>query len=102
MQTHPKKRLDIIIDATAVPDVVRLVEAGGARGYTIVPSVSGKGHRGIRMGHDIFERGQNAIVIVVADEQIAHAILEKVMGLLERYAGVAYLVDVEVARRDLF
>ena len=98
-----KKKVEIVVDAAALDAVVAIVESAGAKGYTIVPKASGKGHRGVRAAHDVFEdEAKNALVIVVAPEDVARRILTESLRLLESYAGIAYLTDVEVARGDYF
>lgn len=99
---HPKKKVTIVIDAAGKDKVVALVEEAGAKGHTLLPNVQGAGHRGIRRGHDIFEPAQNVLLVVICDPPVAERIVGSVMGLLERYAGIVYTEDVEVARADLF
>jgi PII-like signaling protein len=99
---HPKKKVTIVIDAAAAESVVALIREAGAKGHTLIPRVQGAGHRGIRRGHDIFEPAQNVLLVVICDPPVAARIVESVMGLLERHAGIVYTSDVEVARADLF
>lgn len=99
---HPRKKVTIVIDRAALPQVVALVKGAGAKGYTLIPNLGGEGHRGIRSGHDIFEPAQNVLLVVIAREEVARRIVDDVMDLLERHAGIVYLSDVEVARADLF
>jgi nitrogen regulatory protein PII len=100
--THPKKKIEIVIDAIAVPDVIAIVRKSGAKGHTVIPNATGSGPRGKRGRHDIFQEGENAVILVIADETVVLAILESVMTLLESYAGVAFVSDVQVARADHF
>lgn len=102
VQLHPKKKIVIVIDATAVPDVVAIAKRAGAKGHTLIPHATGRGSRGVRGAHDIFDEGQNAIVIVIGENDVVLRILDEAMTLLESYAGVAYVSDVQVARPDHF
>lgn len=102
MKLVPRKKVEIVVDAIAEQDVVTLVERAGATGYTVVPNVGGRGHRGIRVGHDIFDPAPNVLVIVVCAEAIADRIVEDAMRLLERRAGILTVTDVGVARGELF
>lgn len=97
-----RKRLDVVIDAAAVPRVTALAEAAGAKGYTVLPNVTGKGHRGIRRGHDLFAEGENAMVIIIAREEVVAAILRDLAPLLDEHAGVATVADVMVLHGDYF
>jgi len=91
---HPKKKVEIVIDSAATEEAVALIERSGAKGHTVV--------RGIRTGHDIFEHGQNDLIIVVTRPEVAERIVRDVMRLLESFAGVAYVSDVQVVRDDHF
>lgn len=97
-----RKRLEIVIDAAAVPQVTALAEQSGAKGYTIVPHVSGKGHRGIRRGRDVFAEGENAMIVVIARAEVVASILLGLAPLLDKYAGIASVADVMVLRGDYF
>jgi nitrogen regulatory protein PII len=102
MQLHSKKKVEIIVDAAARERVTRIVERAGAKGYSIVNKVQGRGPRGIRGSHDIFDEARNVLIIVVASAEVAQRILDSVLPFLETTAGVAYVSDVSVARDDHF
>lgn len=102
MNLVPRKKIEIVVDATAEADVVAIIERAGAKGYTVIPNVSGRGHRGIRTSHDIFDPAPNVIIIAVCAESIADRIIDNTMQLLERRAGILTVTDVQVARGDLF
>lgn len=99
---HPKKKVEIVVDASACDRMVRIIENAGAKGHTVIPQVTGKGHRGIRSGHDIFEDTRNVVILAIVPEPIAMRILEEALRVLETTAGVAYVSDVQVARDDYF
>lgn len=102
METHRKRKVEIVVDAAHVESVIAIVEKHGAKGYTVIDEIHGKGHRGLRAGHDIFAKGRNALVIVIASPAIGDAILADAVALLRTRAGIAYASDVDVAREDYF
>jgi len=102
MQLHRKKKVEIVVEAPRVHRIIELLDRVGAKGYTVVPNVSGKGHRGVRSEGDIFDVFRNVLVIVVATEPVARRIMEESQKVLENYAGVVYMSDVEVVRESHF
>lgn len=67
-----------------------------------MPDVSGRGNRGVRdEGHlsDVF---RNMLIIVIVAEEIANLIVEQSQPLLENYAGIVVVSDVEVIRDEHF
>ncbi len=102
VQLYRKKRIDIVVEAARARAIIEMIEAVGAKGYTIVPDVSGRGNRGVRdEGHlsDVF---RNMLIIVIAAEEIANRIVEQSQPLLENYAGIVVVSDVEVIRDEHF
>lgn len=102
MQTHRRKKVEIVVEVMRAPRIVEMIEKAGAKGYTVIPNVSGKGRRGVRGDGDVVNVFQNALIIVITTEEIAARIVEEAHRLLENYAGVVFLSDVEVVREDHF
>jgi len=102
MRLYRKKRIEIIVEAARARAIIEMIEAVGAKGYTVVPSVSGKGNRGIRDEAHLSDVFRNVMIIVVAAEEIVHRIVEQSQPLLEDYAGIVVVSDVEVIRDEHF
>lgn len=102
MQMYRKKKIEMVVDATCLPQLLKMCERVGAKGYTVIPNVSGKGNRGIRGSSDIFDIFRNVQIIVIAAEEIATRIIEESQPLLQHYAGIIYTSDVEVIRDEHF
>lgn len=98
----PKKKIEIVIDAVATDEVVALLQRSGAKGHTLVPHVSGEGHRDIRASYDVFEPGHNVLIISIVSNETAERIIAGVLELLETHAGIMYTSDVQVARSHRF
>lgn len=99
---HWKKKIEIVVESARARAIVELVERCGAKGYTVVPHVSGKGHRGKRgEGHlsGVFE---NVLIVVVAAQPVAERIVAGSRELLEDYAGIVLVSDVQVIRDEHF
>lgn len=90
------KRVEIIIEALELQRVLALVERAGATGYTVIPHVHGKGHRGIRTDLGFSEVLKNVMVIVIAPQMVADQIARSVGQLFERRAGLLTVTPVEI------
>jgi nitrogen regulatory protein PII len=101
-QLHRKKRIEIVVEAARVPAVIEMIEDAGAKGYTVVANVSGKGNRGVRGEAHLSDVFRNMLIIVIAAEEIASRIVERSQALLENYAGIVVVSDVEVVRDEHF
>jgi len=97
-----RKKVEIVVDDAGLDEVLALIDAAGAKGYTVVRNVEGKGDRGLRAGHDLAGSFRNALVIVVAPEDVARRIVEGTLRLLEGRPGIVLQSDVEVARGGQF
>lgn len=94
-EQEPIKRVEIIIEALELQRVVGLVEQAGATGYTVIPHVHGKGHRGVRTDLGFSDVLKNVMVIVVAPESVARKIAQEVSGLFKRRAGLLTVTPVD-------
>lgn len=94
------KKIEIVIEATALHRLTELVEECGASGYTIVPEVVGKGLHGLRDEAHVTDVFRNSLLIVVVPDEIASRIVDRARSLLDRYVGFLYLSDVEVPGAD--
>lgn len=102
MELHKKKKVEIVVEAAISGRVLKMLEDVGARGYTVVPQVSGKGNRGIRGEGHVIDVFRNVLIIVIAAPEVAVRIVEEAQPLLADYAGIVYLTDVEVVRAGHF
>lgn len=101
-QLWRKKKIEIVVEAARVRAIIEMIEKAGAKGYTVVANVSGKGNRGTRDEADLSDVFRNVLIIVVAAEDIAARIVEASQSALENYAGIVVISDVEVVRNEHF
>lgn len=99
---YPKKKIEIVVEAVRARAVIDMIEAAGAKGYTVLPNVSGKGNRGVRDDAHLTDVFRNVLIIVFAAEEIAARIVEQSQPLLENYAGIVVVSNVEVLRDEHF
>lgn len=101
-QLWRKKKVEIVVEASRVPAITAMVERVGARGYTVIADVSGKGARGIRDDAHLSDVFRNMLIVVVASEEVVARIVDESQILLENYAGIVLVSDVEVVRNEHF
>ncbi len=102
METHLRKKLDIIVEAPLERRVVALLEEQEVRGYTIMPCLAGKGADGAWQQGEISEALSMRLIVVIAREEAAHRIMAAAHELLRDYSAIITLSDVEVIRADHF
>jgi nitrogen regulatory protein PII len=89
----PVKRLEIVIDAVHLPDLLDLLRAAGAPGWTIFRNLAGMGDRGER-GHDQpTDVLSNVYILIAASPEQTQRIAEALRPLLARAGGLCLICD---------
>ena len=88
------KRIEIVIDALEVPNVVRRLEAVGVSGYTIIKDAIGMCERGLRDGEltDVFK---NSYVLTTCLPEQTEKIIESIRPILKLRGGVCLVSDAQ-------
>lgn len=90
------KRLDLILSERELDSILKVIDAAGAPGYSIIKHVTGKGpHGAVSDSMDFSGLGANAHLIVFCKPDILPAIRAGVQPLLDYYGGVAFVSDAE-------
>jgi nitrogen regulatory protein PII len=101
MDHHKATKVVVITEKLIQNKVTDLIEAAGARGYTVTPA-GGKGSRGIRStnrANVVDEFGNVKIEVIVGDRDAANRIADEVAErFFENYSGITYLEEVEILR----
>ena len=88
------KRIEIIIEHGLVNKVDACLSELGVSGYSLIPSVSGKGSRGERFDDDPVGTFTNSMFIIACDDEAeSRKIVEAVRPLLTRSGGVCLVTD---------
>lgn len=87
------KRIEIVMDAAHTPELVRVIKAAGATGYTLLPDVQGSGDRGDRMGDELGNVFRNCYLLIASTPQGVDAIVNAAQPLLERHGGICLVSD---------
>ena len=102
MQTHSRKKLELIIESVHMNPIKAILERHSNQAYTVVPCLSGRGARGDWTPDRLTQSGSRVLLITVAEEAIIRSILEDVHAVLEELPGVVFISDVEVLRPERF
>ena len=102
MPGHPRKKIEIIVEAPLQRSVLDWLSQQGVKGWSLLPRVIGGGQHGERSGDDVTRAFDNVMIVAVTAEPIARQVLD---GFHRRFANavaIVYISDVEVARPDHF
>jgi PII-like signaling protein len=102
LSTHRRKRVEIIVERARAPAILERIRALGASGYTLIPDVTGQGHRGMMGDGELFGVYRSVMILTIAPEDLARRIMAEVHVMLEDYTGIVFLSDVEVVRAGHF
>jgi hypothetical protein len=64
----------VITDADAIREFERAFLTAGNRGFTIVPSVVGRGRTGLKTGDRVHPGGSSLLFTIVADEEAGEVV----------------------------
>jgi PII-like signaling protein len=103
MQTYPKKRIDIMVEAPLLDRVLKLLDQQGVNGYTVLPALAGRGKDGAWHRDGLVGRaGALVMIFCIIDESRVDSVLEPLFALVSRQIGIVTVCDVEVIRPEHF
>ncbi|MEM1362621.1 MAG: transcriptional regulator [Pseudomonadota bacterium] len=103
MQTHPAKRVEIIIEAPMGGRLRGALEEANVTGYTILPVKGGSGRSGswTREGQVSSAGGMLAFVCIIRPERLDD-LLAAAYAVVEDHIGVIAVSDCDVLRAERF
>ncbi len=93
--TLSMKRIEIIVDAGKLEELIGLLMETGVRGYTILSRAGGLGSRGTRSPNDVLWDEGNAVVILACKEDQATKIVKGLHPKLKKLGGMCLISDCE-------
>lgn len=103
MEMHHRKRLEITVEKRRLQTVLDLLDADGeVTGYTILPSLGGRGHTGARMPQPYSDVLDTVVVVAIVKEAVAARLVERLAPLIDEIVGIVALSDVQVMRAGHF
>jgi hypothetical protein len=82
------ERIEIVVDAVHVPEVLRALKRVGATGWSIVKGLEGAGDRGEQFADDVTGVTSNQLVQTTLDPAVVPQLAALLEPLLERVGGV--------------
>lgn len=102
MQTYPKKRIEIVIEAPLMRRLAERFEAAGVAGYTVLPVLAGSGRGGPWSAEGSIGEAGMVCVICIVDAARVDPVLDAVYGLVARQIGLVSIADCQVIRAERF
>lgn len=103
MKTHPKKRIEIVVEAPVLGRLLTVLDDLAVTGYTVMPALAGRGREGSwRREGQVSDTGRMMVVFCIVDAQRVDAVLEPVFKLVSRQIGIVTVSDVAVIRPEHF
>ena len=87
------KRLEIIIDAPELPELLGILRSHGADGYSVISPVTGTGHRGERRNDEPGGGAGNAWILIATPPELASTLIEAIRPILKKRGGVCLVSD---------
>lgn len=91
----PVKRIEIIVDALELPVVLKMLDAAGVSGYTVIKDATGKGERGERGGGELSGTFINSYVMTACPPEQVSTVVEALRPILKRFGGVCLVSDAQ-------
>lgn len=102
MTGHPRKKIEIIVEAPLQRSVLDWLSSQGVKGWSVFPRVIGGGQHGERSGDDITRAFDNVMVVAVTSEAVARQVLDGFHARFTDAVAIVYISDVEVSRPERF
>jgi len=87
------KKLEIVTDYLYLQQLIKIIDATGVSGYTILKDVMGKGLKGEKDGHGVAGGYKNCYMMICCNEEEAKKVAEVVKPVLARYGGICVVSD---------
>jgi nitrogen regulatory protein PII len=103
MDTYPKKRIEIVVEAPALSRLLDRLDRAAVSGYTVIPALAGRGREGSWRGEGLAgDAGRMVIVVCITDATRVDAVLEAAYAIVSRQIGIVTMSDVSVIRAEHF
>ena len=102
METHAKKRLEIIVEGALTDRVIEQLERAGAPGYTVFEGVRGHGHGGHWRRDQLSDAYHMNMIIVILDASRLDAILQALQPTMTTHLAIVDITDAKVLRGERF
>lgn len=103
MQTHPAKRVEIVIEMVMERRLTDALIDAGVTGFTVLPVSGGSGRSGrwTREGQVSRAGGMVTVICLIRPDRLDR-LLDAVFPVLDRHIGVVSVTDAQVMRAERF
>lgn len=102
VETVTRKRIEILVDQPLVPRILRYVREADISGWSLLNVDRGGGREEEWQNDDVTGAGAKAILLVVASEAKARALIEALAPILDSHRLLLTMGDVQVVRGERF
>ena len=103
MQTHPKKRIDVIVEAPLMRRIIDRLDQANVSGYSVMPLMAGRGHDGSWTADgQISNVTQMVAIVCITDTSKVDDLVDSVFGVISHQIGFVMISDVSVVRPERF
>jgi nitrogen regulatory protein PII len=102
MQTHTRKKLEILVEAPILKRVEEILEACGVHVFSVFDGREGRGLSGRWTDQAVADALDQRLVWAVMTQEAAEQVVERLAVLFQRYPGVVVVSAVEVLRAERF
>jgi nitrogen regulatory protein PII len=103
MQTFPKKRIEIVVEAPLLRRITAKLDETGVTGWSVVPILAGHGRDGDWSAEgQISAAAQMVMLISIVDAGRLDAVLDGVFAVVSHQIGFVTVSDVAVVRPERF
>ena len=98
-----RRRIEILVDAPLLKRVKAMADQAGIIGYTVIPTLEGKGNQGEWRDERISGgAGSKVIFLTIVSEERGSAFLDLLEPMLDPYGIIVSVASAEVIRGDKF
>lgn len=102
MDFYPEKKIEIICEGAVADRLLSVIESLGAHGYTVMPTIKGRGDAGHQREAFLDRNLNNVLILSIVNAETATRIIEEIYPTLQAHSGIIYVSDVHVLRPERF
>ena len=102
IETTPRERIEVLVDAPLAPRLVRLSETAGISGHTLIRTESGRGRHGEWSEDLVSGATAKYIFLAIANQDRADRFMELIAPLLESHGLIVLRSRVDVVLPERF
>lgn len=102
VETVTRKRIEILVDTPLVPRLIKHAREVDISGWSLIHVDAGGGRDGAWQHDDVTEAAAKTIILIIASEAKAAALVDALAPLLDSYGLLLTVGDIQVVRGDRF